>query len=211
MTDTTSNPRPAVPDIGQPFLHNGQPLAVRGWARRTTQPGPPAGPDHRPLVHCLRDRAHYVITSGLPGHILRITDINPDPHPIWQHSTIQAARTMAEHLNHQPIHPHHPKGQPMSFRRGTPDITFVDNGTALKISYRVTTEHTATVPIDELPVELDDLYAEHDIDPDGDDAAKIEAVAEQIESDLEGLLDQHTDFERPDGITYELAFTKPTT
>jgi hypothetical protein len=98
----------------------------------------------------------------------------------------------------------------MNFRRGNPDITFTDDGTALRISYRVTTEHTAYVPINDLPFELDDLYAENDI-TDSDNTAKIEAIAEEIESDLEGLLDQHTDFGRPDGIDYELAFKKPTT
>lgn len=208
---TTHTPAPVVPDIGQPFTHNGQPYAVRGWARRTRRPGPPAGPDHRPLVHCGRDDAEYVITSGLPGTIFRVTDIAPNPRPVFQASTIQAARTMADHLNGQLIHPHNPKGQPlMHDSRGIPDITFTDGGTAIQIRYRVTTDHTATIPLDELPNSVDDLCAEQALDPDTtDDRTKLDLIAEDVESDLDALLNDHTDFDNADGTDYELTFIPP--
>lgn len=211
----TEHPAPpgAVPDIGHPFIHDGEPYAVRGWMCRTAQPGPPVGPDACALVFCLREDAEYVIPTGLTGLIVRVTDIETDVHanllPLWRDSTVSAARTMAEHLNGQVVNPHTLKGHAMQQRRGTPNITFVNDGSAIEIHYRVITDHTATVPLDELPFDLDEVYAENDINPDGGDThAMIEAIAEEVETDLEAIVGPDTELDRADATEYELTFTR---
>lgn len=90
----------------------------------------------------------------------------------------------------------------MTDPRGIPEITFTDNGRAIEVLYRVTSDHSATIPLDDLPFDVDELYDERGADTDRD---KLDAIAEEIEPDLSILADQ-TDLDTADGVDYELVY-----
>jgi hypothetical protein len=73
----------------------------------------------------------------------------------------------------------------MTTERGIPAITFTNDGTAIEILYRVTGDHTATIPLSVLPFDVDELYRQHGA---SDERAMLDALAERIEGDLENIL-----------------------
>lgn len=88
--------------------------------------------------------------------------------------------------------------------RGIPGVTFADNNTAVEITYRVIADHTITVPLDELPFEVDDVYSDEDELSERD---KLDVLAEYIEADLEAIVEDDTDHDNADNYDYVLDFT----
>lgn len=90
---------------------------------------------------------------------------------------------------------------PTTVTRG---VTFINNDTAIRVDYTVKAEFSAEIPLDELPFDVESVY---DANEATTHEEKLDALADEIDSDVEGVLQDYTDLDNAPYITYELDTT----